>query len=194
MAISSYPREETVERRVAGGQQAAVPSPPARDALISALRAYEAGNAASVIALSPEEFEAKDLPVRLALAEHKEGDRSFRVRLLGSEGDAVPQTYVTERVVHATESWSPERWAYRAIDAEVQQASNVLRLTFERDLTGLIGLLCLDVLVGAVYGVIFGLIAAVLGTESIDKQRRPGVIPPPLPHPLPFRRRDEFRA
>jgi hypothetical protein len=65
-------------------------------------------------------------------------------------------------------------------------------LTFERDVSGLLTLLLLDVIVGAVYGTVIGLILGVLGLEGIDRHQRS---PLPKPSPMPdFKRRDTFRA
>jgi hypothetical protein len=192
LGLASYPGQERVERRL---RDLPVLAPGAQaDELLAAARAYDLGEASNVVRLSPEEFLERVLPVRFAFAEPGKGDRSFRVRYLGKEAGTGSRVYLAERDVHSTESWSPERWAYKALEAEVQQASSVLRLTFERDVTGLVGLLLLDVLVGAIYGVIFGLILNVLGMEGIDKHRRPGGLPLPPPRPFPSSPRDTSRA
>jgi hypothetical protein len=83
--------------------------------------------------------------------------------------------------------WSPQRYLYRAVEAEVDTARDLLVLTFERDLSGLVWLLLLDLSLGALYGSIVSMIVAVLRGPAEGRQI-PGSersIPPPPVAPSP---------
>jgi hypothetical protein len=59
----------------------------------------------------------------------------------------------------------------------VGAVGDVLELTFERDVPGLVGLMVFDGLVGALYGFVIGLIVAVVrgaGLSQAPSRREPG--------------------
>lgn len=77
-----------------------------------------------------------------------------------------------ERYAHTGPWWSPQRYAYRAIEAEADAAARILTMTYERDLTGLVWLLLLDIGLGILYGIVIGLIVSVLRTTGLQSRHQ----------------------
>jgi hypothetical protein len=190
---ASFPRHKTIEKTLADwAPQNLVPAGPARNELAGALAAVRGGNQAAASVVSPDEFKTLQLPATYVETAPGPGRDDFVITYVGR--DASGRTYVADRKVAAAAALDPRRWLYRAAEAEVDQFNNILRLTFERDLSGLVALLVMDLIVGAFYGVVVGLILSVLGLESIDKAYKPKSIPAPTQPSLPLEPRGIFRA
>ncbi len=144
------------------------------------------------VKVSPQEFSELPLPVAYVYPQLSGDGREFRIQYTGlsAAGDSV---YLAERKVAAASGLDPARWFYKAVEAEADRAGNVLNLTYERDVTGLLALLLLDLVVGGIYGAMVGMILAVLGTERLDKAHAPKSIPGPSPL-TPLGPRGIFRA
>jgi hypothetical protein len=112
--------------------------------------------------LSEAEFRALGLPYSIGFPAEEDSARRFLIRYAGMEDVDGGRVYMAERQVFAAPWWSPHRFIYKAAAAEVNAVGEVMELTFERDVTGLMGLFIFDGLVGAVYGFIIGLIVAVV--------------------------------
>lgn len=190
---ASFPREKTIEKTLTDwAPQNLVPAGPLRNELAGALAAVRGGNQAAASVVSPDEFKKLQLQATYVETAPGAGRDDFVITYVGR--DAAGRTYVADRKVPAAAGIDPRRWLYRAAESEIDQFSNILRLTFERDLSGLIGLLLMNLIVGAFYGVVVGLILSVLGMESIDKTYRPKSIPAPTQPSLPLEPRGIFRA
>jgi hypothetical protein len=160
---------------------------PVKDRLLAALQ-----GAGDVVEVPEHEFRELALSASYALPLPTSDGRGFVIRYAGLAGDAAQRVYVAERELYAGPRWSPERLLYAAVDAQVDQVSNVLQLTFERDWQALIGLLLLDFAIGGIYACVVGLILAVLGLEGLERRLKPKQLPPPPP--LPSLPRGTFRA
>jgi hypothetical protein len=126
-----------------------------------------------LIQLTKEEFEAAGFPFAATFPAEQSGNRFFlRHVAQASLGDNT--VYIWEQDLFAAPWWSPHRFVYKAVEAETGAFGQVVRLTFERDVLGLTGLLLFDALLGVVYGAVVGLIVAV---------RRFHLTPPPNPDP-----------
>jgi hypothetical protein len=107
---------------------------------------------------------------------------------LAAIGDAEE---LARRFGQAGPWWSPQRYLYRAIAAEVDGARDVLVLTFERDSDALLLLLLGDIFLGGLYGLVVGMIVAVLrGHGPGSTSPKP---PRPIPPPPPLRPRSPSR-
>ena len=116
--------------------------------------------AGELTTLTESDFKARGFPFAATFPAEQSGNRFF-LRHVGQDqlGDAT--VYVWEEDLFAAPWWSPHRFAYKALEAETGAFGEVVRLTFERDVLGLTGLLLLDALIGFVYGAVVGLIVAV---------------------------------
>ncbi|HET9476846.1 MAG TPA: hypothetical protein VFP63_05090 [Dehalococcoidia bacterium] len=164
----SFPAEKRIEKTVDGWLPAnASDDPVVIDDLIESLESARRENG-DVVTVSEERFRELDLPLAHAFTEATDGDSAFAIKYVGKESEQSGTVYVAERKVSAGPWWSPDRIMYRAFRAETTQLGNVLRLTFERDLEGLFGLLLLDLLVGGIYGTLAGLIVAALNSTGLN--------------------------
>jgi hypothetical protein len=188
----SFPREKTIEKTVADFLPENIASSPAvQQELAAVIAAVRSGEEALVAKVSLDDFKALGLAqtyVETAIGSGRDG---FVITYAGR--DAEGRVYVAERKVPAAGSIDPSRWLYKAVEAEIDQFGNVLRLTFERDLSALFGLLLMDLIVGAFYGIVVGMILSVLGMEGLDKSHKPKPIPAPTPM-IPLDPRGIFRA
>jgi hypothetical protein len=179
---ASFPREQTIERTISGWlPENLVGAGPARTQLLDVLEAFNSGDQNVATRVSEEEFRELEPAQAYAAPAVKDGQREFHIQYVGSKDG---ETYVAEKKVSPGSSLDIDRIAYKALEAETDQASNVLRLTFERDVTGLITLLLIDLIVGGFYGAVIGMILGVLGLEQLDKKHAPRPIPGPK-HALP---------
>jgi hypothetical protein len=161
--------------------------------LTAAFAAYQQGNRANAVELSEAAFrDLTPVSAALALAEIDDSQREATIRYAAKTASDPDRLYVAEQHVNAGGWWDPTRWAYKAAQAEIDLAQNVLTLTFERDVSGLVALLLFDLIVSTVYGAVIGLILAVLGLEGVDGKHRP-ILPSPTPLPN-FRKSEVFRA
>jgi hypothetical protein len=129
--------------------------------VLAELNAAQGGDG-DLVTLSESEFRARALRYSIAFPVEKDSARRFVIRYAGMEDLAGGPVYVAEREVFAAPWWSPHRFIYQAAAAEVNALGDVLDLTFERDVPGLVGLVLFDGFVGAVYGFIIGLIVSVV--------------------------------
>ena len=106
----------------------------------------------------------------------------------GGLGPLADAPALLERFAHAGPWWSPQRYVYKAVAAEIDAAGDVLTMTYKRDLDGLVWLLLLDLGLSAIYGIVAGMIVAVLRGAGIDRQKEK---PPVQPAPVD---RSAFRA
>jgi hypothetical protein len=188
----SFPREKTIEKTVTEWLPANIaPLGTVREELAASLASFRAGESDAVTSVSDSEFVGLGLPQTYVDTGGTQGRAEFVIGYAGK--DAQGNVYVAERKIPAASSFSPDRWFYKAVDAEVEQFGNVLHLTYERDLSGLAALLLMDVIVGAVYAAIVGMILSVLGMEGLDKNHQPKPLPAPAPM-LPINPRNIFRA
>ena len=125
-----------------------------------------------LVELSEDEFRARGFPYSVSQLD-VEGSRRFVIQHTGADDLAGGPVYLAEREVFAAPWWSPHRFIYKAARAEVDAFEEVLHLTYERDVLGLTGLVILDAMVGAIYGLVVGLLVSVLrGTGLTPTQRR----------------------
>jgi len=191
---ASFPREETIQRTVRDWvPDNFVAAGSARTELLDVLNAYNTGATEGVSKVSEKDFRDLDLAETYAVPAAREDEPEFRIQYVGRAGGGSGQVYVAERKIPAASSFSPDRWLYRAVEAEADEFGNVLRLTYERDLSGLAGLFVMDAIVGAFYAVVVGMILSVLGMEGLDKNQKPRPLPAPSPM-LPINPRGIFRA
>lgn len=180
----SFPVEKRIEKTVDGWLPAHASDDPAViDDLIESLEAARQKDR-DLVTVSEERFRELDLPLAHAFTEATAGDSAFAIKYVGKESEQSDIVYLAERKVSAGPWWSPDRIMYRAFRAETGQLGNVLRLTFERDLEGLLGLLLLDLLVGGVYGTLAGLIVAVMNSTGLrlpGDRETPRRLPPETP-------------
>jgi hypothetical protein len=120
------------------------------------------GGSGEVVRLSEEEFRARGLRYTIGFPVEEDSARRFLIRYAGMENLNDERVYLAEREIFAAPWWSPHRFVYKAAAAEVGAISEVLDLTFERDVLGLVGLLLFDGVLGLIYGFVIGLIVAVL--------------------------------
>jgi len=113
-----------------------------------------------LIDLTEEEFKAGDFPFAATFPAEQSGNRFF-LRHVAQATLGSDTVYVWQEDIFAAPWWSPHRFAYNALEAETGAFGEVVRLTFERDVLGLIALLVFDALIGFVYGAVVGLIVAV---------------------------------
>lgn len=185
----SFPREKTIEKTIAGWlPENIAPAGRPRTRLLDDLASYREGGGEKLVKVSEQEFRDLDLAETYAYPAPADNDRDFRIQYIGRP-PASEKLYVAERTVSSAPWWSPDRWVYRALEAEAESFGDVLRLTYERDLTGLIALLVMDVVVGGLYAAIAGMIFAVLGGEGLDRRQ----LPKPAPT-VPIDPRGIFRA
>ncbi len=163
---ASFPEEEQIQKTLddwlpedASDDQAVVAE------LISSLERAQQDDGAQITRVSEERFREINPSIAHAFTEVEDGD--FLIRYLGQEPDD-DTLYLADRKVQAAPWWHPDRFLYKAVDAETSEARNVLELTFERDWQGLLGLLFLDLAVGSVYGVLTGLIVGVLHMTGLE--------------------------
>jgi hypothetical protein len=116
----------------------------------------------SVVELDEDAFKAR-APRYQATFPAEEGDaRRFLLRHVGQDALGADTVYVWEETVFAAPWWSPHRFAYKAVEAQTGAFGEVVSLTFERDVPGLVGLLLMDAIVGTLYGLVIGAIVAVV--------------------------------
>ena len=147
--------------------------------LLAAREAARSGDG-QLIELTQEEFRNMELAYRVSLPDVEGSARRFVIRYTGMNDLESGRVYVAEREVFAAPWWSPHRFIYKAASAEVDAFREVLDLTFQRDVLGLTGLIVFDALIGAVYGLVVGLIVAVMRntglapapTQTASSQRR----------------------
>ena len=164
----SFPSEDRIEKTVENWLPANTSDDQAViDDLIDSLEAARQDDA-GLVKVSEDRFRELDLPLAHAFTESTDGDSAFVIKYIGKESQQTDVVYLAERKVSAGSWWSPDRIMYRTFKAESDQLGNVLRLTFERDFEGLLGLLLLDLVVGGVYGSLAGLIAAVLNSTGLN--------------------------
>jgi hypothetical protein len=192
----SFPRSETLERTVAGwAAPGFATSGPVRDELLSS---YERGGGEAIVELSEAELRDRSPALAAAVPILSEDGRKALVRYLGKDSTVSETIYAAERTINIGPWWSPNRFLYRAVDVQVDSVGRALRLTYERDLQGLIALLLIDTIVGFAYGAVIGLILAVLGLEGLEQRRLAPQLPrPSLPPSAPPGRRysrDSSRA
>lgn len=142
------------------------------DDLIQSLENERATGGQNLVTLSEDEF--RDRRLALALASLDDTGDHFVIRYLGKETEDSQTIYLAERKVAPAPWWSPDRLIYQAAEGKVDRLGSVLTLTFERDLTGLLGLLLIDLTVGAIYGGIVGLILWTLGLRHLEPPAGPG--------------------
>ncbi|HWC31102.1 MAG TPA: hypothetical protein VG845_13565, partial [Dehalococcoidia bacterium] len=111
------------------------------------------------------------LPYTVGFPIEQDSARRFLIRYAGVDELNGDRVFVADRQVFAAPWWSPHRFIYKAGAAEVHALGEVIDLTFERDVVGLVGLIVFDGLIGAAYGCLIGLIVAVLRGSGL----------PPLP-------------
>ncbi len=120
-------------------------------------QAYQAaidGNG-ELVEVSEDDFKAGDYAYTATFPAEQSGNRFF-LRHVGQTALGDPTVYVWEEELFAAPWWSPHRFVYQAVKAETGAFGEVVQLTFERDIPGLIGLLLLDAVVGALYGAVVG--------------------------------------
>lgn len=179
---ASFPREGTIERSVEDWLPQNLASGVAeRAGLAGALAAYRAGEDVAAEVVSFDSFGELGLQQTHAELLVSEDERDFVIQYAGREAAGGPILYVAERKIAASSWWSPDRWAYRALKAEADQLGAVLRLTFERDTSGLLVLLVMDAIIGAFYGGIVALILNVLGLEGLDRKQATKLLPKSAP-------------
>jgi hypothetical protein len=127
--------------------------------LSQAFRAAADGEG-ELIDLTEEEFKAGDFPFAATFPAEQSGNRFF-LRHVAQATLGSDTVYVWQEDIFAAPWWSPHRFVYNALEAETGAFGEVVRLTFERDVLGLIALLVFDALIGFVYGAVVGLIVAV---------------------------------
>jgi hypothetical protein len=127
--------------------------------LHTAFRSARDGNG-QLVELSEDEFKAQALPFIATFPAEQSGNRFF-LRHVGQAELGSSTVYVWEETLFAAPWWSPHRFVYKALEAETGAFGEVVRLTFERDVGGLIALLIFDAIIGFVYGALVGLIVAV---------------------------------
>ena len=116
----------------------------------------------SLVPLDEDTFKAR-APRYQATFPAEEGDgRRFLLRHVGQDTLGDDTVYIWEETVFAAPWWSPHRFAYKAVEAQTGAFGEVVALTFERDVLGLIGLLLMDAIVGTLYGLVIGAIVAVV--------------------------------
>jgi hypothetical protein len=138
--------------------------------LSQAFRAAADGEG-ELIDLTEEEFNAGAFPFAATFPAEQSGNRFF-LRHVAQVTLGSDTVYVWQEDIFAAPWWSPHRFVYNALEAETGAFGEVVRLTFERDVLGLIGLLVFDALIGFVYGAVVGLIVAV---------RKINLAPPNMP-------------
>jgi hypothetical protein len=168
--LVSYPDPELRKTLTGWRLEDAFVSGAEQQRVLEALRAAEAGSA-EMIRLSETDFKQLGLPFVIGFPLEDDSARRFVIRHVGIRDGSGDPVYVADREVFAAPWWSPHRFIYKAAVAEVRAVGDVIELTFERDVLGLIGLLVFDGLIGALYGLVIGLIVAVVK----------GVGLPPLP-------------
>lgn len=164
----SFPSEKRIEKTVEGWLPASASDDQAViNDLIESLEAAQEEDG-GLVTVSEDRFRELDLPLAHAFTEATDGDSAFAIKYVGKESGLSDTVYLAERKISAGPWWSPDRLMYRTFRAEREQLGNVLRLTFERDLEGLFGLLLLDLLVAGIYGTLAGLIIAVMNTTGLN--------------------------
>jgi hypothetical protein len=189
----SFPSERTIEKTVEDWLPANAASGAVAEQLRAAAEAAATDTVADVARVSEREFRDLNLPLTVAYPAVPEDERSFSIRYAGRESAGATTLYLAEREVANGPWWSPDRWVYKAFKAQTDEFANVLRLTFERDLTGLFALFLMDVIVGGLYACVVGMILAVLGMEGLDKRHTPRYLPAPGA-PIPLDPHGIFRA
>lgn len=185
--LVSFPSEDTVDRTVKGWLPANNTDDPAViNDLISTLESERDSGGRGLVTLSEDEFRDRDLSVAHASIDDT-GDE-FVIRYLGKESESSRTIYMAERKVSPAPWWSPDRLLYQAAEGKINTLGDVLTLTFERDLSGLIGILALDLFVGTIYATIAGLILWTLGLRHLEPPAGPGrdtEVPVPISGPIP---------
>ena len=138
-----------------------------------------------LIELSEDDFKAGDFPFAATFPAEQSGNRFF-LRHVAQATLGSDTVYVWEEDLFAAPWWSPHRFVYKAAEAEIGAFGEVVRLTFERDVAGLVGLLLFDAVIGFVYGAVVGLIVAVRKVNLSPPhmpERRTNVVTPWSPPP-----------
>ncbi|HEU0074361.1 MAG TPA: hypothetical protein VFS30_10130 [Dehalococcoidia bacterium] len=121
--------------------------------------------ASEAVELTEEEFRARGFTYNASRLDTS-GSR-FLLQHTGADELVAGQVYVAEREIFAAPWWSPHRFIYEAAEAEIDAFGEVVDLTFERNVLGLVGLIVIDGLVGLAYGVVVGAIVSVLRGSNI---------------------------
>jgi hypothetical protein len=138
------------------------------------------GGDGQLVELTEQEFRELDLAYKVSLPDVVGSARRFVIQYAGMDDLDSGRVYVAQREVFAAPWWSPHRFIYKAASAEVDAFREVFDLTFERDVLGLTGLIVFDAFIGAVYGLVVGMIVAVIRntglapapTRTASSQRR----------------------
>ena len=162
----SFPREAEIEKTITGWRpENSAEQQGVVDDLIADLERARQGEA-ELRRVSEDEFRLLGLSRTHAYPEPRDSG-GFVIRYVGQEIPNDDLIYLAEREVEAGPWWHPDRLLYRAARAEVDRFSDGLRLTYERDWEGLVGVLLLDAIVGWIYGTVIGLILAVMGSREL---------------------------
>jgi hypothetical protein len=162
--LASYPSPE-LRRSVSDWRIQDVLTSPEQQQLLAAYEGAQSNG--EVVSISEEDFRDRGLAYSLSLPLEKDSGRQFLIRHIGMASLSDGRVYVAEREILAAPWWSPHRFVYKAAVAEVDAFGEVLELTFERDVLGLAGLIILDGVIGAIYGVVIGLIVAVVRNSGL---------------------------
>jgi hypothetical protein len=182
VGAASFPQHENVEKTLEDWlPDNAVDDQEGIDTLIEALERAQAGEI-ELESLSLDGFGDLGLPATYAFPEKQSGD--FLLRYVGTD-NSESKVYTAERKVSAAPWWHPERFLYRASEAETEELGQVLRLSYERDWQGLAGVLAFDVAVSTVYGLIVGLLLGVLNMKELQPAKQPSKLAPKRPG-LPY--------
>jgi len=156
----SYPRPELSKVVTNWQTDNAALSEADQQALLAARN-----DASEPVELTEDEFRARGFTYSASRLDTS-GSR-FVLQHTGADELTGGQVYVAEREIFAAPWWSPHRFIYQAAEAEIDAFDEVVDLTFERNILGLVGLIVIDGLVGLVYGLVVGAIVAVLRGSNI---------------------------
>jgi len=183
----SFPRPELSKSVSQWRLEDVILSDADQQRLLSARDAARGGER-ELIELSEEEFKERNFAFSVSLPDVEGSARRFVIRYTGADDLAGGPVYVAEREILAAPWWSPHRFIYKAAVAEVDAFGEVLKLTYERDVLGLTGLIIFDALVGAAYGLVIGLIVGVIRNTGLapapkrtasSQRRRPSGVSSP---------------
>jgi hypothetical protein len=182
LSYVSFPRQETFVKSVEDWRPPNFVSGATAGRLVDALDSADP----RIVQVSEQAFRELAPAVAFARPVVAEDGRDFVIEYVGEAGGTL---YAARRELKTHPWWSPDRFLYEAVAAPGEQTADVLQLTFQRDWRGLAGMLLVDLAFGALYGIVVGLLLAVLGKGSLDEKDNPPSSPMPAP-----RRRDAFRA
>ena len=162
----SYPDPELRKTISAWRLENAIVTGADEQRVLDLLKAAQQGDG-EIVRVSEDEFRALGLDYHIGFPVEEDSARRFLIRYAGVNDLSSDEVYLAEREVFAAPWWSPHRFVYKAAAAEVNALGEVIDLTFERDVVGLVGLIVFDGFIGLIYGAIIGLIVAVVRNSGL---------------------------